>query len=511
MALSVKPTIKNVWASTGLKVEPSDAKMDTGWIVERPPHQFQNYLQHRVDSFIKHVNEAGIPVWDAATVYTAGKSYVQGSDGKIYKCVTDGFNENPVGNPTNWSLTFGDAAVQEYANIAEAAAIEAEASAEEAANAAAAALISEDAAAASATDALTSENNAETAAAAALASQNSAFTSASNASTSATNAGNSATLAQSWAIKMDGPVSGGEYSAKYWASTIAGGPVASWVGLQGVITLVQARTALSITNVNDTSDANKPISTATQGALDLKAPLANPVLTGIPTAPTAAAGTSSTQLATTAFVTTADNLKAPLASPNLTGVPTAPTAPVGTATTQIATTEFVASVATPTGMFATFMLTSAPTGWVAGDGSTIGNVGSGATRANVDTLALFTAWWNAYTNTQLPILTSAGGASTRGASAAADWAALKRLTVFDVRGRFARSAGTINSLTFVNGTKYADMFRSHNHGIGGNEVFGTAGTFSYYQGQNRDTGLSETVGGGETAPVSLVMLGCFKL
>jgi hypothetical protein len=58
-------------------------------------------------------------------------------------------------------------------------------------------------------------------------------------------------------------------------------------------------------NVNNTSDANKPVSTATQTALDLKAPLASPTLTGIPTAPTAASGTNTTQIATTAFVQTA--------------------------------------------------------------------------------------------------------------------------------------------------------------------------------------------------------------
>jgi len=60
----------------------------------------------------------------------------------------------------------------------------------------------------------------------------------------------------------------------------------------------------------------------------------SPAFTGIPTAPTAAQGTATTQLATTAFVTN---------SPALAGVPTAPTAAQGTATTQIATTEFVTS------------------------------------------------------------------------------------------------------------------------------------------------------------------------
>ena len=54
-------------------------------------------------------------------------------------------------------------------------------------------------------------------------------------------------------------------------------------------------------NVDNTSDSSKPISTATQTALDLKAPLESPALTGTPTAPTAAAGTNTTQIATTAF------------------------------------------------------------------------------------------------------------------------------------------------------------------------------------------------------------------
>ncbi|HEI4030222.1 TPA: tail fiber protein [Escherichia coli] len=111
-------------------------------------------------------------------------------------------------------------------------------------------------------------------------------------------------------------------------------------------------------------------------ALALKAPLASPAFTGIPTAPTASQGANSTQIANTAFVkaaittlingapstldtlkeiaaainndpnfsTTINNalaLKAPLASPALTGVPTAPTAAQGTNNTQIATTAYV--------------------------------------------------------------------------------------------------------------------------------------------------------------------------
>ena len=97
------------------------------------------------------------------------------------------------------------------------------------------------------------------------------------------------------------------------------------------------------------------------------APLESPILTGTPTAPTAAVGTNSTQLATTAFVKAQGYITAsqapvlsvagktgvvtlavtdvagaaPLASPALTGAPTAPTAVVGTNSTQLATTAFV--------------------------------------------------------------------------------------------------------------------------------------------------------------------------
>ena len=84
---------------------------------------------------------------------------------------------------------------------------------------------------------------------------------------------------------------------------------------------------------------------AIQAASVTKANTASAQLTGIPVAPTAAADTSTTQLATTAFVTTEANLKADLASPTFTGVPAAPTAAADTSTTQLATTAFVTTEA----------------------------------------------------------------------------------------------------------------------------------------------------------------------
>jgi len=86
----------------------------------------------------------------------------------------------------------------------------------------------------------------------------------------------------------------------------------------------------------------------TEGAL---APLTSPGFLGIPTAPTAAPGTNTTQLATTAFdhaailvetnrAEAAEALLAPLASPALTGSPTAPTKSPLTNNTDIATTAY---------------------------------------------------------------------------------------------------------------------------------------------------------------------------
>lgn len=182
--------------------------------------------------------------------------------------------------------------------------------------------------------------------------------------------------------------------------------------------------------------------------------------------------------------------------------------------------------AAPPGQFSQFMLTAAPAGWIAGDGSTIGNVGSGASRANVDTLALFTVWWSQFSDAQLPILTSAGGASTRGASAAADWAALKRLTVFDVRSRFPRNA---NGSSVAVGANYADAFQGHFHDIqsGIATAFGPAytgivvGAYIATEAMaSRGTIAVAPTGDGvngapriaaETRPVNFGVLGCFKL
>lgn len=57
-------------------------------------------------------------------------------------------------------------------------------------------------------------------------------------------------------------------------------------------------------NIGDQADLSE-ILTNQEAAINVKAPLASPALTGTPTAPTAVDGTSSSQIATTAFVSNA--------------------------------------------------------------------------------------------------------------------------------------------------------------------------------------------------------------
>lgn len=66
--------------------------------------------------------------------------------------------------------------------------------------------------------------------------------------------------------------------------------------------VVLAKSDVGLDQVDNTSDAAKPVSTAQQTALDTKAPLASPTFTGAPKAPTPLDTDNTTAIATTAFV-----------------------------------------------------------------------------------------------------------------------------------------------------------------------------------------------------------------
>lgn len=140
----------------------------------------------------------------------------------------------------------------------------------------------------------------------------------------------------------------------------------------------------------------------------------------------------------------------------------------------------------PTGTGKDFWGASLPPGFVYASGLTIGDTGSNATeRENPDTEALFNLLWAGYSDGILPIFDSAGSPSTRGGSAAADFAALKAVSVPDKRGRVSAgrddmggsTAGRLTAASGITGTTlgaaggvetYAlsiGEMPSHNHGV----------------------------------------------
>lgn len=112
MPLINKPqNINKVWASSGDRVAPSDQKINQGWVPEIPPHQWFNFIDNKQDQAIAHINQMGIPQWDAVTEYQAEKSYVQGpTNGVLYRATQTHTNQNPQVTSGYWEVAFADAA-----------------------------------------------------------------------------------------------------------------------------------------------------------------------------------------------------------------------------------------------------------------------------------------------------------------------------------------------------------------------------------------------------------------
>ncbi len=203
------------------------------------------------------------------------------------------------------------------------------------------------------------------------------------------------------------------------------------------------RSVFGLGSVDNTADTAKPVSTTQQAALDLKAPLASPALTGTPSAPTAPRFTNNTQIATTAhvydlfldqaekiamkstdgvslaggdvgypscaavktYVDTHDALKADLASPVFTGTPSAPTPSPGDNTTKLATTAFVTTAVAPKAPLASPALTGTPTSPTAA---------ANTNTTQIATTAFVTAAVNLKANLASPAFTGTPSAPTPG-------------------------------------------------------------------------------------------------
>jgi len=186
--------------------------------------------------------------------------------------------------------------------------------------------------------------------------------------------------------------------------------------------------------------------------------------------------------------------------------------------------------------------TTPPATWLMMDDGTFGNAGSGAsgpvnlsaTAANVANLALFNLLYT-FSDALCPVLTSAGGATTRASlgTAAAAWAALAQMTLPKQLGRAIVGAGTGAGLTAralgatfggdtatlgtanlpaytpggtitngaitMSGTFAVQAGANNNNGGGGGSFSATAGTASPTASQATSTFAGTPQGGSSTA------------
>lgn len=178
-------------------------------------------------------------------------------------------------------------------------------------------------------------------------------------------------------------------------------------------TFTLATRTLTIATATDSvagvlSAADHTTYTGYAASIALKANLASPTFTGTPSLPTGTigvtqtAGNSTTALATTAFVTTADNLKANLASPTFTGTPTLPTGTIGVTqtagnnTTALATTAFVTTADNLKANLASPTFTGTPT-------LPTGTIGVTQTAGNNTTALATTAFVTTADNLKAPL------------------------------------------------------------------------------------------------------------
>lgn len=158
-----------------------------------------------------------------------------------------------------------------------------------ASNSASSAATSATNAANSATSANTSKVAAQSAQTAAEAAKTAAETAENNAETAETNASASATLAQNWAIKTTGPVSGSEYSSKYNAQLAASSATAASNSATSASTSASAASTSATNAASSASAASTSAASASTSASTATTQASNAA-----TSATAAAGSAST-------------------------------------------------------------------------------------------------------------------------------------------------------------------------------------------------------------------------
>jgi microcystin-dependent protein len=252
-----------------------------------------------------------------------------------------------------------------------------------------------------------------------------------------------------------------------------------------------SKSAVGLGNVDNTSDLNKPVSTATATALNLKANIANPTFSGTVGGITKSMvglgnviNTSDADKPVSTATQTALNLKANLASPNFSGNVALPSTTTVNGVT-------VGPSLIPAGAVMAFAMNSAPEGWLACNGDTIPN-GSGTVQSKTADFSILHS-----------LLGTTYGSAGK---------------LPDLRGYFVRGSGTNSDGTAAGtfGDKQADSFANHSHTINSGQQNGISngcGANNTYQKANDyacGLGATGTSGGTETRPKNIAMLYCIK-
>lgn len=100
-----KPRFTNgLWAYAGNKIVPSDEKIATGHVVERPPYEISNFLENRQDQGIAYLFQRGISDWDSETTYP--EFALVKRSGFIYIAKSQNDNSDPSSNSIIWERAF---------------------------------------------------------------------------------------------------------------------------------------------------------------------------------------------------------------------------------------------------------------------------------------------------------------------------------------------------------------------------------------------------------------------
>ena len=96
----VRPVFGEVWASSGEKLAPEATKIQSGWVQEMMPYQYENFLVNRQDVVITYLLQKGVAEWDVGQEYIGNKSTVMYM-GALYVAATTSTGILPT-NTTAW-------------------------------------------------------------------------------------------------------------------------------------------------------------------------------------------------------------------------------------------------------------------------------------------------------------------------------------------------------------------------------------------------------------------------